>query len=72
MSSFFSLISLLLVIGLFAWWSVQEFSHSYSIEQTESDIHTTGDSKNILTPIDDARNVKELIESRDASMGILQ
>lgn len=69
MSSFFSLISLLIVIGLFAWWSVQEFSHSYSTKQTDVSTESTQADTNILTPIDDAKRVKELIETRDATVG---
>ena len=69
----FSLISLLVVVGFIAWFSVQSLTRiqSNSTVQNESVVHPTESGGRILAPIEDAQNAKDLIElrSREAVQG---
>ena len=56
----FSVISLLIVIGIAIWWSMQSFSDDMGLI-------TPAEERNgvqVETPIDQAENAKQLIESR--------
>ncbi len=57
---FFSIISLLIVVGVAVWWSIQSFSRDVQLIAPSQD--TQG--RDIIAPIDQAKNAKELIESR--------
>ncbi len=57
----FSVVSLLIVIGIAIWWSVQSFSRDVGLI-------TPAEQQNgiqVETPIDQAKNAKQLIESRN-------
>lgn len=69
MASIFSLVSLLIVVSLIVWFSAQLLtsskSQSSTIETIENQVEVGGSVENILAPIDDAEEVKNLIESRN-------
>lgn len=57
----FSVVSLLIVIGIAIWWSMQSFSRDMGLitpEQAENGVQ-------VETPIDQAKAARELIESRN-------
>lgn len=53
---FFSIISLLIVVGYAVWWSLQTFQHDIGIQADQG--------RDITAPIDQAKQAKQLIESR--------
>lgn len=57
----FSVISLLIVIGIAIWWSMQSFSDDLGLITPAEN----GNGVQVETPIDQAENAKELIESRN-------
>ncbi len=57
---FFSLISLLVVVGLIVWMSTKSIDQSETVDGTSE--------RNILTPIDEAEHAKYLIESRNQAV----
>ncbi len=67
MRALFSFVSLLVVIGLIAWFSVKSMSLTSEQNAVQNDISTgvVDEPQNILTPLQDAKNAKELIESRN-------
>jgi hypothetical protein len=64
----FSLIALLLVVGLIAFWSVENTKKAFapidSVEVQSNAVVEPGGTP--LAPIDAAKNAKNLIESRTA------
>jgi len=63
MRIFFSILSIGIVIALAVWWDMQSIKHDTSL------LVPTVDSKTgvlIETPIDQAREAKRLIETRNA------
>jgi hypothetical protein len=67
MGALFSLVSVLIVVGLIAWFSIESLQVS-SEQKESSETNGTGDviepGESILAPIDKAENARNLIESR--------
>lgn len=57
---FFSITSLLIVVGVAVWMSIQSFSRDVELVAPSQDM----EGRDIIAPIDQAKQAKELIESR--------
>ena len=60
----FSIVSLLIVVGIAVWWSMQSFSNDVGLITPTTNSET---GETTQTPIDQAKEAKLLIETKTAA-----